>query len=103
MEKNIKDSRCFAVTQFDRHSSEFEVTQISPTGGFSLGNYHVSLINMTCDCGYFQALHYPCMHAAACCAHSRLDWGAYVHDVYRMSEVFDVYRLHFAPPIPEGY
>ncbi|MED6132789.1 hypothetical protein PIB30_022102 [Stylosanthes scabra] len=43
------------------------------------------------------------MHAAACCAHARLEWGAYVHDVYRMSEVFNVYRLHFAPPIPEGY
>ncbi|MED6166601.1 hypothetical protein PIB30_110921, partial [Stylosanthes scabra] len=48
MEKNVRDSRSFAVTQFDRHSSEFEVTQISPTGGFSLGSYRVSLPGRRC-------------------------------------------------------
>ncbi|MED6206896.1 hypothetical protein PIB30_030897 [Stylosanthes scabra] len=70
MEKNMKDARSFAVTQFDRHSSEFEVTQISPT---------------------------------ACCAHNRVNWATYVHDVYKMSEVFNVYRMSFTPPIPEGF
>ncbi|MED6125367.1 hypothetical protein PIB30_067886 [Stylosanthes scabra] len=39
MEKNIMDSRCFALSLFDRHNSEFEVTRTSPTGGFSLGTY----------------------------------------------------------------
>ncbi|MED6118009.1 hypothetical protein PIB30_115442, partial [Stylosanthes scabra] len=103
MEKNVRDSRSFAVTQFDRHSSEFEVTQISPTGGFSLGSYRVSLPGRRCDCGSFQALHYPCMHAVACCAHTRVNWAFYVHDVYKMSEVFSVYRMSFTPPIPEGF
>ncbi|MED6190547.1 hypothetical protein PIB30_106954 [Stylosanthes scabra] len=43
------------------------------------------------------------MHAVACCAQSRVDWASYVHDVYRMTEVFSVYRVGFSPPIPEGY
>ncbi|MED6226715.1 hypothetical protein PIB30_106430 [Stylosanthes scabra] len=103
MEKNVRDSRSFAVTQFDRHSSEFEVTQISPTGGFSLGSYRVSLPGQRCNYGSFQALHYPCMHAVACCAHTRVNWATYVHDVYKMSEVFSVYRMSFTPPIPEGF
>ncbi|MED6214449.1 hypothetical protein PIB30_103239, partial [Stylosanthes scabra] len=103
MEKNMGDLRSFVVTQFVRHSSEFEVTQISPTGGFSLGTYTVSLREQTCDVGSFQALHYPCMHAVACCAHAHVNWASYVHDVYKMSEVFNVYRMSFTPPIPEGF
>ncbi|MED6171801.1 hypothetical protein PIB30_044155 [Stylosanthes scabra] len=59
MDKNMRGSRCFAVTLFDRHNSEFEATQTSPTGDFSLGTYRVSVRNMKCDCGHFQALHYP--------------------------------------------
>ncbi|MED6127590.1 hypothetical protein PIB30_089471 [Stylosanthes scabra] len=98
MEKNMRDSRCFVVTLFDRHNSEFEATRASPIGRFSLGTYRVSLRNCTCDCGHFQALHYPCMHTVACCAHSRVNCGSYVHDVYRMSEVFNVYQLPFVPP-----
>ncbi|MED6210753.1 hypothetical protein PIB30_067067 [Stylosanthes scabra] len=94
MEKNMRDSRSFAVTQFDRHSSEFEVTQISPTGGFSLGSYRVSLRERRCDCGSFQALHYSCMHAVACCAHTRVNWTTYVHDVYKMSFADDSTHMH---------
>ncbi|XP_016177849.1 uncharacterized protein LOC107620153 [Arachis ipaensis] len=73
MERNLKDSRCFTVTLFDRHQSEYTVAETTPTGSFSLGTYRVSLQDRTCDFGYFQALHYPCCHAIACCAQSRLD------------------------------
>ncbi|XP_057720210.1 uncharacterized protein LOC130934684 [Arachis stenosperma] len=102
IERNVRDSRCFIVTLYDRHQSEYTVAETTPTENFSLGSYRVSLKDNTCDCGYFQALHYPCCHAIACCAHSRLNWASYVHEVYRMSEVFNVYRHGFVPPIPEG-
>ncbi|XP_072087956.1 uncharacterized protein [Arachis hypogaea] len=72
IERNLKDARCFTVTVFDRH-----------------------LLDYT-------ALHYPCCHAIACCAQSRLDWATYVDEVYSMSEVFKVYQMSFAPCIPEG-
>ncbi|XP_029145799.1 uncharacterized protein [Arachis hypogaea] len=102
IEQNMRNSRCFTVTLYDRHQSEYTVAETTPTGNFSLGSYRVSLKEHTCDCGYFQALHYPCCHAIACCAHSRLNWASYVPEVYRMSEVFNVYKHGFVLPIPEG-
>ncbi|XP_029154665.1 uncharacterized protein [Arachis hypogaea] len=102
IERNLKNARCFTVTLFDRHQSEYTVAETTPTGNFSLGTYRVSLRDCTCDCGYFQALHYPCCHSIACCAQSRLDWATYVHEVYTMSKVFSVYRMGFLPPIPES-
>ncbi|XP_029152486.1 uncharacterized protein [Arachis hypogaea] len=103
IEANLKASRCFTVTLYDRENSEFTVAEITPTGSFSLGSYRVSLQAQTCDCGYFQALHYPCPHALACCAYSRLTWHPYVHEVYSLRLVFNVYWMGFTPPIPEGF
>ncbi|KAL1291417.1 hypothetical protein AAHE18_20G199200 [Arachis hypogaea] len=102
IESDLKDSRCFTVILFDRHQSEYTIAEMTATGNFSLGTYRVFLRDRTCDCGYFQTLHYPCCHAIACCAHSRLDWATYVHEVYTITEVFNVYRMGFLPPIPKG-
>ncbi|XP_025679127.1 uncharacterized protein [Arachis hypogaea] len=102
IECNLKDSRCFTVTLFDRHQSEYTVAETTPTGNFLLGTYRIFVRDRTCDCGYFQALHYPCCHMIACCAQSRLDWAMYVHEVYTMSKVLSVYRIGFSPTIPEG-
>ncbi|XP_057730255.1 uncharacterized protein LOC130945564 [Arachis stenosperma] len=71
IEANLKTARCFTVTLYDRDNSEYTVAETTPTGSFSLGSYRVSLGSQTCDCGYFQALHFPCPHALACCAYSR--------------------------------
>ncbi|RYR34116.1 hypothetical protein Ahy_A10g048838 isoform B [Arachis hypogaea] len=103
IEANMKTARCFTVTLYDRDNSEFTVAETTPTGSFSLGTYRVSLASRTCDCGYFQALHFPCQHALACCAYSRVTWTSYVHSVYQISSVFSVYRMGFTPPIPEGF
>ncbi|XP_072082103.1 uncharacterized protein [Arachis hypogaea] len=103
IEANLKTARCFTVTVYDRDNSEYTVAETTPTGSFSLGTYRVSLGSQTCDCGYFQALHFPCPHALACCAYSRLNWMPYVHQVYRLSSVFGVYQMGFTPPIPEGF
>nr|XP_025612088.1 uncharacterized protein LOC112705480 [Arachis hypogaea] len=103
IEANLKTARCFTVTVYDRDNSEYTVAETTPTGSFSLGTYRVSLGSKTCDCGYFQALHFPCPHALACCVYSRLTWQPYVHEVYRLSSVFGVYQMGFTPPIPEGF
>ncbi|XP_016168028.1 uncharacterized protein LOC107610490 [Arachis ipaensis] len=103
IEANLNSSRCFTVTMYDRDNLEFTVVEITPTRSFSLGTYKVSLTDQTCDCGYFQALHYPCRYALACCAYARLAWFTYVHEVYRLSFVFDVYRMGFTPPVLEGF
>ncbi|XP_025685236.1 uncharacterized protein [Arachis hypogaea] len=103
IEANLKTARCFTVTLYDRDNSEFTVVETTPTGLFSLGSYRVSLGSQTCDCSYFQALHFPCPHALACYAYSRLTWHPYIHLVYRLSSIFSVYRMGFTPPIPKGF
>ncbi|XP_025625140.1 uncharacterized protein [Arachis hypogaea] len=103
IEANLKTARCFTVTIYDRDNSEYTVAETTPTGSFSLGTYRVSLGSKTCDCGYFQALHFPCPHALACCSYSRITWQPYVHQVYRLSSVFGVYQMGFTPPISEGF
>ncbi|XP_016172550.1 uncharacterized protein LOC107614939 [Arachis ipaensis] len=100
----LKGTRSLPVTTlvkstYGRHQSEYTVAEMTPTGNFSLGTYRVSLRDRTCDCGYFQALHYLCCHAIACCAQSRLDWATYVHEVYTMSKVFSVYWIGFPSKI----
>ncbi|XP_015945426.1 uncharacterized protein LOC107470542 [Arachis duranensis] len=87
MERNLRDSKCFTVTLFDRHQSEYTNAETMPTGTFSLGTYRVFLQDRTCNCGYFQ---------------SRLDWSIYVDEVYTMQKVFRVYQIGFMPPILEG-
>ncbi|RYQ90338.1 hypothetical protein Ahy_B09g096475 isoform C [Arachis hypogaea] len=103
IEANLKTARCFTVTLYDRDNSEFTVAETTPTGTFSLGTYRVSLASQTCDCGYFQALHFPCQHALACCAYARVSWSSYVHSVYQITSVFNVYWMGFTPPILEGF
>ncbi|XP_057746715.1 uncharacterized protein LOC130965983 [Arachis stenosperma] len=36
IDRNIRDSRCFTVTLYDRHQSEYTVAKTTPTGNFSL-------------------------------------------------------------------
>ncbi|XP_016173301.1 uncharacterized protein LOC107615781 [Arachis ipaensis] len=38
-DRNIRDSRCFTVTLYDRHQSEYMVAETTQTGKFSLGSY----------------------------------------------------------------
>ncbi|XP_029145254.1 uncharacterized protein [Arachis hypogaea] len=108
MNSILKGVRNFPVCSlvkatYGRDNSEFTVAETTLTDSFSLGSYRVSLASQTCDCGYFQALHFPCPHALACCAYSWLTWEPYVHQLYRLNSVFSVYRMGFTPPISEGF
>ncbi|XP_029145268.1 uncharacterized protein [Arachis hypogaea] len=83
------------VTSYDRATSIFTVDEIASVGVQS--QFRVYLERYRCDCGYFQALHYPCAHALAACAYARLDWQQYVEVVYRVENVFWVYEMEFQP------
>nr|XP_025682556.1 uncharacterized protein LOC112783722 [Arachis hypogaea] len=54
IDQNLRDSRCFTVTLYDRYQSEYTVAETTPTGRFSMGSYRVSLKDHRCDCGHFQ-------------------------------------------------
>ncbi|XP_015948279.1 uncharacterized protein LOC107473237 [Arachis duranensis] len=59
--------------------------------------YTVNLAQRHCTCGHFQVKRLLCCHVLACCANQHLDWQVYVHDIYKMSKIYKVYRGEFVP------
>ena len=98
LEINRQQISNMTVSAFSRANESFVVEEHARIGNYSQRSYRVKLTvtDRWCDCGYFQALHYPCRHVLAACAYARLDWGSFVDDVYRMHTVFNVYRMEFA-------
>ncbi|XP_020970082.1 uncharacterized protein LOC110268336 [Arachis ipaensis] len=92
---NLEGIPQMLVTSYDRATTKFTVDEIAAAGVQS--RFRVNLRYRRCDCGYFQALHYPCAHALAACAYARLDWQEYVDLVYRVESVFRVYQMEFQP------
>ncbi|XP_029149635.1 uncharacterized protein [Arachis hypogaea] len=97
IESNSKHVNTMNVYQFDRSRSNFTVEELTAVSGSRQQNYQVLLDEGKCDCGYFQALHISCRHVLAACSHARLDWKRFVHPVYRMESIFNVYRSEFRP------
>ncbi|KAE8703154.1 Synaptotagmin-1 [Hibiscus syriacus] len=78
-----------------------------PLQGIEAVSLRVHLRDRTCDCGFFQALKYPCSHVIAAYSHTRQDYNHFVDPIYILSEVFkggwDVKGWVFrgiAPPAP---
>ncbi|KAL4306254.1 uncharacterized protein LOC107646853 [Arachis ipaensis] len=97
IEFNSKHINTMNVYQFDRSRTSYTVEELAVVPGSRQQNYQVLLDEGKCDCGYFQALHLRCRHILAACSHARIDWRGFVHLVYRMESVFNVYRLEFRP------
>ncbi|XP_015966619.1 uncharacterized protein LOC107490357 [Arachis duranensis] len=100
IEKNKEGISKMCVTHCDRQASVFVVEELESFMGWSQGSFCVSLSAGTCDCGFFQSLHYPCCHALAGCAAASIELAPYVHPIYRQEAVFKVYEMEF-PPIPD--
>ncbi|KAH1121401.1 hypothetical protein J1N35_004561 [Gossypium stocksii] len=77
----------FRVTEFDR-----------PDQGFFEGVYYIHLRQRTCDCGRFDALHFLCTHAITACSNQRLDPMSFVDEVYKLENLYNVWR-HVFPPV----
>ncbi|XP_015953160.1 uncharacterized protein LOC107477624 [Arachis duranensis] len=95
IEFNSKHINTMNAYQFDRSRTSFTVEELAAVPRSRQQNYQVLLDEGKCDCGYFQALHLPCRHVLAACSHARIDWRGFVHPVYRMESVFNVYRSEF--------
>ncbi|XP_057719828.1 uncharacterized protein LOC130934258 [Arachis stenosperma] len=97
IEFNLKHVNTMNVYQFDQSKTNFTVEELAAVPGSRQQNYQVLLDERKCDCGYFQALHIHCRHVLAACSHARLDWKRFVHPVYHMESVFNIYRSEFRP------
>ncbi|XP_029148774.1 uncharacterized protein [Arachis hypogaea] len=91
IEANMHRAGNIVVHWFDRRNLVFEVREI-PSEKVLV----VDLARRRCECGHFQVERLPCRHVIACCANQQLDWQVYVSDVYKMSEIWKVYKV-FCP------
>ncbi|RYR78050.1 hypothetical protein Ahy_A01g002783 [Arachis hypogaea] len=76
----------------DEEEMNFYVEVLAAVPGFRQQNYQVLLDEGNCDCGYFQELHLPCRYILAACSQARIDWKGFVHPLYRMDSIFNVYK-----------
>ncbi|XP_015963931.1 uncharacterized protein LOC107487748 [Arachis duranensis] len=92
VEESFRRVENIVVNRFNRRNEMFEVREMQD-GTI----YTVNLAQRHCNCGHFQVERLPCRHVLACRANQRLDWQLYVHDVYKMSQIYKVYRGEFVP------
>ncbi|XP_027357172.1 uncharacterized protein LOC113866544 [Abrus precatorius] len=85
-----------STTQVTRDALEYLVFKRDNMESRGQWEFRVHLTERLCDCGEFQKLHYPCCHALAACSDARRDWTSFVHDVYTMKSVFNVYKAQFS-------
>ncbi|KAL4371089.1 hypothetical protein AHAS_Ahas06G0130900 [Arachis hypogaea] len=77
-----KDSEALAQLQVGAKFSQTLMKAIE------FNSKHINTMNV---------LHLPCRHVLAACFHARIDWRGFVHPVYCMESVFNVYRSEFRP------
>ncbi|KAK2375589.1 hypothetical protein QL285_076474 [Trifolium repens] len=88
------------VTKFDgRHLTSSVKETEDPHEGRPMDHFAVDLVQKSCNCGKFQALHLPCSHAIAACSKARIPYQDYIHPVYKAASVYNVYENPF-PVIP---
>ncbi|XP_072084703.1 uncharacterized protein [Arachis hypogaea] len=97
IEFNSKHINSMNLYQFDRSRTSYTVEVLAAVPGFRQQNYQVLLDEGNCDCGYFQELHLPCRYILAACSQARIDWKGFVHPLYRMDSIFNVYKVQFRP------
>ena len=72
--RNMEVSKKHNVEIHDRARKLFRVEEIArPRSGRPAKFFIVNLRKKTCECGEFQALHYPCSHVIAACSKCNYD------------------------------
>jgi hypothetical protein len=107
-QKRIADAMLMAnthrVATFDQQKQTFKVKEtMNHNKGRPMGDFLVNLLENWSDCGKFQALHLPCSHVIAACAHSRQAYQMYINDVYKAASVFSVYDNNFPDIQDQSY
>jgi hypothetical protein len=88
----------------NRGQSIFSVLElVRPQSGRPTGTFMVDLDKKWCDCGEFQALHYPCSHVIAACSKIHHDFMMYVSPCYTLQYVYNVYQVEFQPVPHQSY
>jgi hypothetical protein len=96
----LEKANTHIVTEFDRQRLTSSVKETEdPHEGRPIDHFALDLVQKSCNCGKFQALHLPCSHAIAACSKGRIPYQDYIHHVYTAASVYNVYENPF-PVIP---
>jgi hypothetical protein len=69
----LTKSNTHIITHFDRQDFTFLVKETEgPHEGRPMNHFKVNLLQKSCDCGKFRALHLPCSHVIAACSKARI-------------------------------
>ena len=81
------------VLEFNRCDTWFLVQEtINPRKVWPTGNFTVRLDERWCDCGKLQKFHMPCSHVVIACKHAHHEYKSYIHLVYKLQSVSNVYK-----------
>ncbi|XP_050909751.1 uncharacterized protein LOC127123590 [Lathyrus oleraceus] len=96
MTEEVIKANTHNVMQFDRERFYFMVQEkINHNDGRPTGTFSVDLRKQHCDCGKFQTFHLPCSHVIAACSSIRQDYSIHIPYVFKILNVFKVYKESF--------
>ncbi|XP_073223545.1 uncharacterized protein [Cicer arietinum] len=100
----VGKSNTHQVIQFDQNHYSFMVHEtVSPREVQPIGYFEVNLQRKWCHCGKFRAIHVPCSHVITACFYARQNYLVLLPDVYRIVNVFNIYKEEFLPIPNERY
>lgn len=92
------------VRDYNRESTRFDIQEarhpITQAGG---RRFTLNLNEGWCDCGDYQALHYPCSHVISACAALAINPMEYVHPVYKLENIVKAYQGQWYPVKDEPF
>ncbi|XP_073225694.1 uncharacterized protein [Cicer arietinum] len=92
--RNLPISSLVQATYY-RVTAKFEERGTQAQAMMTSGTFKVDLEKRWCDCGEFEALHYPCSHVISACSFIHCDYMMYVSSKYTLQCIFDVYKEEF--------
>lgn len=88
--------------QFDRQKFCFLVQEtVNHNDGRPTTFFNVDLRNQTCECVRFQTFHVPFSHVIATCSSIRQDYFVHIVDVFKVVNIFKVYKESFLEVLTE--
>jgi len=97
MQENYNRAHTCTVRHFDMDRLEAEVEEKENSRNRHSSRMFKVMLNLRrCDCGLFQALKYPCVHAIAACDENR-SYFEYVDPIYRLDTILQTYVQEFHP------
>ena len=104
IEDTLRKENTHNILEFNRCDTRFLVQEtINSREVWPIGDFIVKLDEIWCNCDKFQKLHMPCSHVVATCKHTHHGHNNYIHPMYRLESVCNIYKTLFGELRSETY